>query len=560
MEYILNYIFTEPIGFLVLLIIIFFQVRSFYFNWKRMKTFSQIFEKEDEWNVRRNMETDMVNGIIAKGNDVFNNIIDSINQYLKNNSGSVIDFGLLRDSVDRHCDMVENEIATQTPVPLYLGLVGTMSGVIIGLFNMLRSGAIFTLMSSGTNDIVMASDAAAGGINSLLGGIGFAMFASVLGIILTTISSLNFKKCKVEEEKGKNGFLAWMQSTLLPELPTDTSDALNNLVTNLNRFNNVFAGNTQKLSNVLGQVNAVYASQQKIFEFIHDMDMMKSAKANVVVLKELQNCTEKLQEFNEYLTAIKGYTNAIHRFEELFNEETDRIHILEEIRDFFRQHKSAIAKTTSDADNALQSALRSVKENTSNNVRELNKQFLEQSENYKEIIKEEHEAFLKFSQDMKIQFVDRLSQMPQLAAQLEKVAAIPQKLDDVVKSMEKSNEKLVKNIAKAINATPSSNKTETSETTANNLNEPVVNIAFMPKWMKFSAWLALMLMALVGVFSLWSNYELNQRVEMLLEKEETALTADTLESAMVAPIAKPKPIVADTTTIQSSPTVQSKKQ
>lgn len=67
-------------------------------------------------------------------------------------------------------------------------------------------------------------------------------------------------------------------------------------------------------------------------------------------------------------------------------------------------------------------------------------------------------------------------------------------------------------------------------------------------------------MALVGVFSLWSNYELNQRVEMLLEKEETALTADTLESAMVAPIAKPKPIVADTTTIQSSPTVQSKKQ
>ena len=76
MEYILNYIFTEPIGFLVLLIIIFFQGRSFYFNWKRMKTFSQIFEKEDEWNVRRNMETDMVNGIIAKGNDVFNNITE----------------------------------------------------------------------------------------------------------------------------------------------------------------------------------------------------------------------------------------------------------------------------------------------------------------------------------------------------------------------------------------------------------------------------------------------------------------------------------------------------
>ena len=57
--------------------------------------------------------------------------------------------------------------------------------------------------------------------------------------------------CKLNEEDGKNSFFAWMQSELLPELPSDTSEALNNLVRNLNKFNNTFAQNTSNLGNTL---------------------------------------------------------------------------------------------------------------------------------------------------------------------------------------------------------------------------------------------------------------------------------------------------------------------
>lgn len=525
MQYILNYIFTEPIGFIVLLIIIFFQIRSFIRNEARMRTFRNIFSKESEWNVSKHWETNLVNGISAEGNEVFNRIVDSINQYLKNNSGSVIDFGLLRDSVDRHCDMVENEIATQTPVPLYLGLVGTMSGVIIGLFNMLRSGAIFTLMSSGTQDINMASNGAADGINSLLGGIGFAMFASVLGIVLTTLSSSQFKTCKVEEEKGKNTFLAWMQSTLLPELPTDTSDALNNLVVNLNHFNNTFAGNTQNLGKVLRQVNEVYKGQQQIFQFVHDMDMMQSAKANVVVLKQLEKTTAHLQEFNQYLMDIKGYTDAIHRFEKQFNEEADRIHVLEEIRDFFRKHKAVIAKTTTDADNALQSALKNVKDKTTANVNELHKQFVAQSETFKNLLKDERDAFHKFATELQTQFQGQLSQMPQLAKQLEKVAAIPQHLDKVVERMEQANAKLVKDIAAAM--------TKQTAASAGTVQQQVMSegespSSATPVWMKFTAWVAILLIAGAGIFSMWSNYQMQQRMEVLIQQNENFMNAAAL--------------------------------
>lgn len=188
-----------------------------------MNQFSKIFSEESSWRLRRNEQTNLVDGVYGAGNTIFESIKNSINKYLGNNSGSVIDFGLLKDAVDRHCDSVENDIATQTPIPLYWGLAGTMAGVIIGLTDLLKSDAILTLMGSSGGVINVASQNAATGINALLSGVAWAMLASIIGILLTTANSLLFKRCKLKEESGKNSFLAWMQSELLPELPSDTS-------------------------------------------------------------------------------------------------------------------------------------------------------------------------------------------------------------------------------------------------------------------------------------------------------------------------------------------------
>ena len=56
-----------------------------------------------------------------------------MNNYLDNNKSAVSDFHLMKDIVDRNCDAKEEEIQTQIPVPLYLGLIGTMSGILIGV-------------------------------------------------------------------------------------------------------------------------------------------------------------------------------------------------------------------------------------------------------------------------------------------------------------------------------------------------------------------------------------------------------------------------------------------
>ena len=429
---------------LVLIIVAFIialQIFFFVKNVLRMQEYKQIFADESSWGIAHNSETKFVSGIYGKGNNIFDSIKDSINKYLENNSGSVIDFSLLKDAVDRHCDSVENDINTLTPTPLYCGLAGTMAGVIVGLGSLITTGSITDLLSSGSGDF----GSAANGVNDLLSGVAWAMLASIMGILLTTIASLLFKRYKLQGESGKNTFLAWLQAKLLPELPSDTSDALNRLVKNLNKFNNTFAENTSSLRGALREVNESYRIQGDIIKAVHDMDVMKMAKANVRVLEELKECTDKLELFNEYLNDIHGYTDAIHTFTTQFEQEANRLHVLEEIQQYFSRHKAEIAKDAADSDVALRDALRSLRESSETNSKELNSIFVQQAEDFKRILKEEKESFEQVNQDLHAQFASKLNEMPMLQKQLAEVAEIPQNIDNMIARLEQSNSQLYSN-------------------------------------------------------------------------------------------------------------------
>lgn len=431
---------------LVLIIVAFIialQIFFFVKNVLRMQEYKQIFADESSWGIAHNSETKFVSGIYGQGNKVFESIKDSINKYLESNSGSVIDFSLLKDAVDRHCDSVENDINTLTPTPLYCGLAGTMAGVIVGLGSLITTGSITDLLSSGSGDF----GSAANGVNDLLSGVAWAMLASIMGILLTTTASLLFKRYKLQGESGKNTFLAWLQAKLLPELPSDTSDALNRLVKNLNKFNNTFAENTSSLRGALREVNESYRIQGDIIKAVHDMDVMKMAKANVRVLEELKECTDKLELFNEYLNDIHGYTDAIHTFTTQFEQEANRLHVLEEIQQYFSRHKAEIAKDAADSDVALREALRSLRESSESNSKELNSIFVQQAEEFKRILREEKESFQKVNNEINSQFNLQLSTFPMLADKLSEVSHIPEKIDQLIERIETSNSMLFSSIA-----------------------------------------------------------------------------------------------------------------
>ena len=514
---------------IVVFAIICVQILFFVLNLYRMYEFKDVFKFESSWRIDKNEETGFVCGIEGSGNRIFSSIKLSINKYLSNNSGSVIDFHLLKDAADRHCDSVENDISTQTPIPLYCGLAGTMAGVILGLIPLISSGALIYLLGGELSLNISKEEMdnlAASGINELLAGVAWAMAASICGIMLTTINSLLFKSCKLKEENGKSTFLAWMQSRLLPELPSDTSDALNRLVKNLNIFNRTFAENTSDLKGTLIKVNDAYKIQSKIIQTVHDMDVMKMAKANVRVLEELQQCTDKLELFNSYLdnmifksgNALLIANTIANTFTALFQQESNRLHVLEEIQQFFMRHKAEIAKDTADADVALKEALSVMRDSTVANVEELNKHFVTQSETFKRILQEEKEAFEElnndikgrfheyisenitsfkdFNKQIKAQFNSQMQQNSMLMKNLEPIANIPVQLDNLFNKMEQSNSSLAKEISQGMDKVAHS-----MERADDGKGKNSVSLQVFPSWINWVIVICIIVMALACVIN-----------------------------------------------------------
>ena len=510
----------------IVVVIIALQIFFFVKNVLRMREYKQIFSEESSWGIAHNTETKFVSGIYGRGNKVFESIKDSINKYLENNSGSVIDFSLLKDAVDRHCDSVENDINTLTPTPLYCGLAGTMAGVIVGLSSLLTTGSITALLSSGSGNFGTAAE----GVNDLLSGVAWAMLASIMGILLTTIASLLFKRYKLQGESGKNTFLAWLQAKLLPELPSDTSDALNRLVKNLNRFNNTFAENTSSLRGALREVNESYRIQGDIIKAVHDMDVMKMAKANVRVLEELKECTDKLEQFNEYLDDIHGYTDAIHTFTTQFEQEANRLHVLEEIQQFFMRHKAEIAKDSADVDVALRNALRTLKETASSNTSDLNSTLVQQAEEFKRIIAVERESFERLNGELRAQFGAELNQIPMLQKQLAEIAGIPVKLDKLIERMERSNSTLASQVSGTMTRTAKELTTVSSKGESSPYTVPQI----MPGWMKWTIVVSVILIALACISN--TVYNICFAPENSTTSAATWEKTDEADSTMVVPI------------------------
>lgn len=506
--------------------IIVLQIFFFVKNVLRMREYKKIFAEEKSWGIAHNPETKFVSGIYGRGNKVFESIKDSINKYLENNSGSVIDFSLLKDAVDRHCDSVENDINTLTPTPLYCGLAGTMAGVIVGLSSLLTTGSITALLSSGSGNFGTAAE----GVNDLLAGVAWAMLASIMGILLTTIASLLFKRYKLQGESGKNTFLAWLQAKLLPELPSDTSDALNRLVKNLNKFNSTFAENTSSLRGALREVNESYRIQGDIIKAVHDMDVMKMAKANVRVLEELKECTDKLEQFNEYLDDIHGYTDAIHTFTTQFEQEANRLHVLEEIQQYFMRHKAEIAKDSADVDVALRNALRTLKETASQNTGELNSTLVQQAEEFKRIIADEKDSFERLNSELRAQFSAELTQIPMLQKQLSEIAGIPAKLDKLIERMERSNSTLASQVSGTMTRTAKELTTVSSKGESSPYTVPPI----MPGWMKWTIVVSVILIALACISN--TVYNICFAPENSTTSTATWEKTDKADSTMVVPI------------------------
>lgn len=375
--------------------------------------------------------------------DTWYTIQKSINRYLKNNQGSVSDFQLIKDIVDRNCDADEEEIQTQIPVPLYLGLVGTMGGIVVGLGTLWLSGGIKALLSAGS---ASASD----GITALLSGVALAMICSIVGILLTTYGSLKVKDAKTQVEKRKHEFLSWMQSELLPKLSQGMASTLESMTRNLKAFNDDFSKNSSDFREVLSEVKEATVGQSETLKAVNELKVTRIAKANVEVYEKLKGCTDELGQFSVYLSSLNEYLGQMREYTSKLSDFDNRVRMIEEMAEFFKKERGNFEKmnglinnTITSTETHLMDVVDSFKLNSSSQFEEIVKHLLEQREKIQRVI-EEQDGALK----------TKVKELSELTSELKNLSSIKSSMSNLDKSTREQSavmRSLVKSIEELMN-------------------------------------------------------------------------------------------------------------
>lgn len=266
-------------------------------------------------------------------NETLKDILNSVNGYLLRNKGAVSDFNLVKDIVDRNIDKVDDEISNNLPTPLYLGLMGTMLGIVGGLFFMPE-------VSGGE------TENAIGGIDALLGGVKIAMFASVSGLALTILSNYFFFRARKIVEHQKHDFFTFIQTRLLPILSKNTSSSIYSLQANLLKFNRDFTTNMNSFSSTVNEVRQTFDSQLQVVQELKRIDVANIAKYNIDVMQQLQNSFKKLQDLASYLDNMNGFIGNTRELNLAINQQLKKVGELSEIIQRFDSNAGTISDSS----------------------------------------------------------------------------------------------------------------------------------------------------------------------------------------------------------------------
>jgi len=344
----------------------------------------------------------------GQGNLVTDKIVRNINTYLVRNRGVASDFHLIKDMVERNVAVIENDIQQSVSLPLYLGLLGTFMGIVLGLIQI-------------SGDSLAADPGVAGqAIQLLLGGVKIAMIASFAGLLCTLAgNSYFFKRAKRMVEDSRNEFYTFIQTDLMPLLNQNINSTLYSLQNNLHKFNEEFKTSIHQLSGAMGKHVTTIQSQERILDTLNNMDVVNFANANVVILQELQTSMKQFKAFNKYVSDISELVGSTRTFAEKISQvmtRTDELHVVgdnimavfsqnRELMQFLQHHYSSledshqlITKAVNGVNNTLDNSLQLLKDFTQERMIEIQQITLKEIDQMKDSYYEKWKHLEKLGQ------------------------------------------------------------------------------------------------------------------------------------------------------------------
>ncbi len=383
-------------------------------------TIGEVCLKEDE---ERDVATATVSEICLKEDEestLLRDVIKTINNYLKKNKGGAADFHLIKDIVERHTDSIDEEINHKLPVPIYLGLMGTVLGIIVGLFSLKFQ---FDSTTSSLNGELFVNS-----VSGLINGVKLAMICSFVGLTLTTLlSSWRYMGAKSKLEAQKNAFYDFIQTRLLPQMTKDATSTILALQANLEKFNTSFKENIDGFGSIMDDIHNALDSQVALQRELKRMDLTQVANLNSNVLGQLRRSMTEFEKFTQYLNQMNTFVRSTAKLTDSINDQLQRteavetiVHAMQEnilrnqlvmnkLRDFLERvnEQQAVVTATGVIDSTMAQAIEQLQAHTQEQINSIRTYTTEATEDLHDLVTSERQH---------LRSLDKLSRLDDLVS------------------------------------------------------------------------------------------------------------------------------------------------
>jgi len=348
-------------------------------------------------------------------------VIQTINNYLKKNKGGAADFHLIKDIVERHTDSLDEEINHKLPVPIYLGLMGTVLGIIIGLFSLRFQ---FDPSTNSLNGELFVNS-----VSGLIQGVKLAMICSFVGLLLTTfLSSWRYMGAKSALEAQKNAFYDFVQTRLLPQMTKDAASTILAMQANLERFNASFESNIRNFGGIMDEIHTAFDSQVKLQKELKKMDLTQVANLNANVLVQLRRSMSEFEKFTQYLSQMNSFVRSTAKLTDSINDQLQRTEavetvvdalqgniqknqlVMEKLREFLERvnEHQAIMTAAGDIDSAMAQAIGKLKSHAEEQINSIRIYTTEATEDLRDLVTSERGHLRSLDKLDKLDQLDKL--------------------------------------------------------------------------------------------------------------------------------------------------------
>ncbi len=231
--------------------------------------------------------------------NTFKDIVRTTNAYLRKNRG-LAEADILREMAEDKDSAVEKAIDANISLPLYIGLLCTFTGVIIGLIKVMTVGV---------------TDAA---IQSFVGGVLIGMIGSAIGLALTVRSNFLFKDSKKQRDADRYEYLSFVRGQILPALKEEVEvevvqdESVDEIREKLAAFHHGFANYQEYMNDSLGETLRLFNELKGVFDRIRQLEGGLASVGHVI-----ENNDNMLEKQVAYIDA---YAQKAEQFTQILGE------------------------------------------------------------------------------------------------------------------------------------------------------------------------------------------------------------------------------------------------